>query len=438
MICKYLLPLAACTVLGLAGCGVRTGPGATAVIPGVALSGTMHGGQQPVANATIQLYAAGATGYNSASTPLLTSTVTTNSQGVFSITSDYTCPASNPEVYIVGTGGNPISGSPANANLALMAALGPCSNLTSSTFININELTTVASVWALAQFMTGYATVGSSASNSAGLAQAFTSVNSLVNVSQGTSPGASLPSNATLNVTQINTIANILAACVNSAGGVAGDGSVCGNLFTTTSVTGAIPTDTIGAAVYMAKHPGNGTTTLFGLIGTTPPFQPELSQAPNNFLIGVTYTGGGLSTPKALAVDSSGDVWVANNANSVTELGPTGTVLSPTAGYVGGGLNAPSAIAVGLDGTIWVANKSGNSVTHLSATGSPLSSSPFSGAGLNAPNSLAIDASGNLWLANSGSNSVSELNSSGSPVSGSSGYTGGGTTLPVAIAVNPF
>jgi hypothetical protein len=62
----------------------------------MAKHGAVHGGQQPVSGATIQLYAVGTTGDGSSSTPLLTETVTTDSAGGFSITNDYTCPLHQP------------------------------------------------------------------------------------------------------------------------------------------------------------------------------------------------------------------------------------------------------------------------------------------------------------------------------------------------------
>jgi hypothetical protein len=107
-------------------------------------SGSVHGGQQPVVGATIQLYTVGTTADGSAATPLLTSTVTSDSTGSFTITGLYSCTGAT-QVYIVATGGNP-GLSTTNPNIALMAALGSCSALTPSTFININELTTVADV----------------------------------------------------------------------------------------------------------------------------------------------------------------------------------------------------------------------------------------------------------------------------------------------------
>jgi hypothetical protein len=94
--------------LFLAGCSGFTST-APVTVPGVALRGTVHGGQQPISNATLQLYAAGSTGYGSAysyssGTSLLgTHVVTTNANGGFSITGDYTCPSSTTEVYLVAT-----------------------------------------------------------------------------------------------------------------------------------------------------------------------------------------------------------------------------------------------------------------------------------------------------------------------------------------------
>lgn len=64
------------------------------------------GGQQPINQATIQLYAAGKTGYGSAypytaGTSLLGNhVVTTSGEGDFNITGDYTCPSASAEVYI--------------------------------------------------------------------------------------------------------------------------------------------------------------------------------------------------------------------------------------------------------------------------------------------------------------------------------------------------
>lgn len=52
--------------------------------------------------------------------------------------------------------------------LAMMAGLGLCENLTASTYIFINEITSVAAVWALSPFMTGATasvTIGAPSSN---------------------------------------------------------------------------------------------------------------------------------------------------------------------------------------------------------------------------------------------------------------------------------
>ena len=55
------------------------------------LSGHLQGGQQPVANSTVQLYTVGITGDGSASTPLLTSTVTSDINGNFTFGGLFSC-----------------------------------------------------------------------------------------------------------------------------------------------------------------------------------------------------------------------------------------------------------------------------------------------------------------------------------------------------------
>ena len=99
---------------------------ATDATPGV-LAGSMHGGEQPISGVAVQLYAVGTGGDGSASTALLTHPVTSDLNGNFIITGDYTCPSSTALVYLVGTGGNPGLGAGMNnPQMALMAALGQC------------------------------------------------------------------------------------------------------------------------------------------------------------------------------------------------------------------------------------------------------------------------------------------------------------------------
>jgi hypothetical protein len=439
-----LAPFAATLALttALTGCGV----GSTAISPNSAtsavhLSGKLYGGQQPVSGATLQLYAAGSTGYSSAATPLLNQTVTTRSDGTFTITGDYTCPA-NGQLYIVATGGNPglTPSTATNPNLALMTGLGGCGNLTPNTNIMINELTTVASVWALSRFMSGYASVGTSPGNATGLANAFAVIPELVDTAVGVTPGPALPANAVLPSTELNTLADALAACINSPGGAAGDTSLCGQLFSaanTSSSNAGAPQNTIAAAINLARNPTLGTATVFGLAASGSPFQPTLTAAPQNFSIAITYSGGGLSAPTAVAPDASGNIWVANSGNStLTELSPTGAAVSPAAGFTGGGLNKPSALAIDEVGTVWVTNRSGNSVSLFNASGTSLAASPVTGGGLSAPSSIAIDEDGSAWIANAGNNSLTAISSTYMLLSPGTGYTGAGLNQPAAIAIN--
>jgi streptogramin lyase len=393
-------------------------------------SGSVYGGQQPVSGATIQLYAVAATS-KGAATPLISATVNTDSNGTFTITGDYSC-TGNPLVYIVATAGNPGSG--INTALSLMAALGPCSGLTSSTFISINELTTIASVYALAPFMSGYKNVGAASTNAAGIANAFQTVRSLVNATTGSAPGPGLPANGTFSTTELFILANILSSCVNSTG----TGAPCASLFSAATPSGgSAPTDTIGAALNIATHPGSNVATLFNLAPSTPPFAPTLTSTPNDWTLALKFADTSLKSPYGLAIDASGNVWVTNETgasitkmngrgllgpkgialdksgnawianaggSSIVELGPSGTVLSGTTGFTGGGIDAPVALALDSQTNVWVANFSGNSVSVLTSTGSPNPSSPLTDAGaIVSPSGIAIDKYGYAWVSNGGS-----------------------------------
>jgi hypothetical protein len=160
------------------------------------MQGSVFGGQQPLVGATIQLYAAGtpASGgaYGSGATALITGTLpTTDSNGAFTFTYNY--PASPSFFYLVATGGSPGSGNPANPNIVQIAALGGCAASTTLpiSFININELTTAASVMALQPFIgaptgsAGAPDIGAPATNYNDLRTAFESISKLVDMSSG-------------------------------------------------------------------------------------------------------------------------------------------------------------------------------------------------------------------------------------------------------------
>lgn len=431
-------PLASLGALALLMAGCATNGGVNFATPApvtgsITISGSVHGGQSPIVGATLQLYSV-ATTSKGAAKALISSTVTTAADGSFTITGDYTCTLS-PLVYLVATGGN--SGGGANSAISMMAVLGACNNLTPSTIININEATTVASVYALAPFMSGYKNVGAASADAAGIANAFQTANSLVNTTTGLAPGPGLPANGTMPIEELNTLADILSSCVNSTSA----GSSCTSLFSAATPSGGTaPTDTIGAALNIATHPGSDVATLFGLAAANPPFQPTLATAPNDWTLAVKYADPSLSAPYGLAIDAGGDVWVTNEGGaSVTELSPIGTVLSGATGFAGGGLLGPKGIAIDKSGNAWIANAGGNSVVELSSSGSVVSpTGGYTAGGIDGPVAVALDGSSNVWLANFSGNSVSVLTSSGSPFAVSPVNAAGSIVSPTGIAIDAY
>jgi len=417
---------AAVAPLLLAGCGLSGGSinaPHTSPVPAGALTvtGNVHGGQQPIGGSTIHMYAVGTNGYGSPSVSVLNNGVTVTSStdggGSFTLTNLYTC-TPDQRVYITATGGN--AGSGPNPAIGLMAALGRCGDLTASTFVSLNEVTTVASVWALAPFMNGPANIGAPASNVAGLNNAFADVNELASMATGTAGGAGVPAGMTVPVATINTLADILAACINSTGTDAG----CTALFAGATVGGNTPTDTLTAAMNMAQHPGTGVATLYPLASPQSPFMPMLAEQPGDFTLAATISG--FSKPTAVAADAGGNVWVTDSsANTLTELGHSGVPVLTVPG-----MSTPSAVAIDQAGNVWVANAA--SVARVTAGGAV---SSFTGGGLSLPQSIAIDGQGNAWLANAGNGMLSEFANDGTVLSGSGFASASGT--PIAVGISP-
>ena len=302
--------LAAISILGCGGAGSSPVTTTASTPTGSSLSGQVKSvqqpsdeqpsGQQPISGATIQLYQVGTTGDGSSAAPLGSST-TTNSSGGFTLTGDYTCPGSNPQVYLLATGGNPgLTSGTNNTAIDLIAALGSCSSLSPFSFINVNEVTTVAAVAALSPYMTSLTCmtaptcIGSGTSDAAGLTAAFTLASQYASTATGTVPGISGPAGYSVPSALINSLADIVSPCVNSTGGLAGDGSSCGTLFTdSTPSGGAPPTDVATALLNILNNPTSNLTSLFALMPSSPPFGPVLSAAPSSWAISLITPAAG-------------------------------------------------------------------------------------------------------------------------------------------------
>jgi hypothetical protein len=395
------------------------------------LSGLVHSGSKPISGASVDLYVAGTSGYGIGAISLLGGSVITDSDGKFSMTGGSSCPSANAQVYVVTKGGD--AGAGDNNSSVLMAALGNCDDLGSDAFADVSEVSSVASVYALSQFMKpGTTAVGTSSTNVRGLLNAFATVNNLIDPSQGAARVTTPAGNGIVPQSTITTLANIMAACVVTKGGGA-----CLQLFSlATPPSGTAPTDTLSALLDIALNPGNNVTKLSALQPATRVFQPALAGAPSDWTLSIEYTGGGLNLPQLLAVDALGNIWVPNSGGypgTLSEFSSTGEPLSGNNGFRGGGLNEPFAVAVDTAGNIWSANYGGGVSKHTSS-GTPLSGAlGFNVAGLTNPVALALDSAGDIFTANTSNNTVTKLNSAGKlavPI------TNGNLDSPNAIAID--
>lgn len=426
----------------LVGCGVQNI--AAPVVSEAAISGTIHGGQQPVAGAFVQLIAPGTTGYGVAGSVI--ASTTSGPGGGFTLPRPYTCPANSGLVYVLATGGD--AGAGINPVVAEAAIVGPCSALTASTFVNISEVTTVAAAYALAPFATvgaGSTAIGTSATNLQGLYNAAGPANNLANTATGFAhatgdfPGIVPPT------AEINTLADILAACINQGTANVATGT-CATLFTAaTPPSGTAPTDTFQAAIDIALHPGNHTATLFGLVTAAAPFQPALATAPADFSVALGFNGGGITLGGGtigVAIDAAGNAWITTgvtnaNVHSLTEISPAGVYLSgstvaATTGFDSSVLSSPIGLTIDQSGAIYVANNGQNNILKFNSDASL--NSTITAASLSGPNGIATDANGNVWVADFSSNinHVTEITKAGAEATQSPFATGNGGVDVVA------
>jgi streptogramin lyase len=404
-------------------------PPAPSTTQGSAIAGNVHGGQQPVVGSRIYLFAANPNGYGTPSISMLNSAqagvandsignyILTDANGSFSISGDYTC-TTGQQVYLLSLGGNPgLPQGQVNPALALMAAFGACpegqTNFASTVpYVSINEITTVAAAYALSGFMTDATHLSFAPTPGAlqGIANAFRTVNNLVDVSTGVARIQNLKGNGDVPQAEINSLANLLVNCVNS-NGTAG----CAQLFTNApALDGTSPTDTIAAVLNVSHKPGTNVAALFTASTISAPFQPTLAAVPNDWSLAITYYADSMVAPYFPAIDSMGNIWVPGYVSStLTEFDTTGSILSGDKGFTGGGLNLPYSVAIDAQDNPWVINfgpPNASSVSKFSTSGVSLLSSPYAcDTQCFFP---AFDTAQNLWI--SGSERATVLRPDGS------------------------
>jgi hypothetical protein len=445
----------------LTGCGIGTVDHSSSGT--FAVQGVVFGGQQPVNHAKIQLYTVGSSGNASGATPMIADgTVQSDVHGNFDITGAYKCgesnavpataiPAGSNQVYIVATDGNP--GLTAdNPAMVLIAALGDCSVLATTQFIEINEVTTAAAAWALAPFMTSETNVGATLDNSdvaagtSGIANAFLDAGLLADTSTGLATVFPTGSNLKVETDKLYALANSIASCVNSEGGAG-----CSPLFLAATPTGGTPpSDTLTAALNIVKNPGENVLAVYAAKSGFTPFPSAYTKAPNDWTMSLTVTGGAIKTPTVLAIDSQSNVWVVSQNGPLTEFSAQGTLLSGL-GYGVGVLDKSQGIAIDTNDDVWVTDynahfanygaiikflgeKSGSAAgTVVQNTEDASQSYPGFFSYIYYPTAVSADTNGKVFVTNAGYGAT-VLNSVGSVYSQDLG--GAISAYPNAIAVD--
>lgn len=186
---------------------------------------------------------------------------------------------------------------------------------------------------------------------------------------------------------------------------------------------------------------------------------------------GGAATGAQLSIPCGVAVDASGNLYIGDENNSRIRLVAAGGTISTvagngTAGYAGDGsaatsaeLNHPCGVAVDGSGNVYIADAA-NQVIRKRATGGTITTvagtsvAGYAGDGgaatsaqLNTPLGVALDSAGNLYIADTGNNVVRRVATNGTITTvagngfgGLSGDGGAATSAqlrgPQAVAVD--
>jgi len=250
------------------------------------------------------------------------------------------------------------------------------------------------------------------------------------------------------------TLARVVGTTYASYSGDGGAASSAG-----LSSPGGLAIDSAGN-LYIADA-GNNRVRKVSLAGT-------ISTVAGNGTAGYSGDGGQaakaeLNGPAGVIVDSAGNLYIADTMNNVVRMvSPSGTISTVAGGgaaFIGDGgpatsaqLSTPAGLAVDSGGNLYIADAGfnrvrkvapGGTITTVAGAGSASywgDGGPATGAQLNNPGSVSLDAAGNLYIADTGNNRVREV-SGGiiNTIAGGSGngYSGDGGAATSALLNAP-
>ena len=177
-------------------------------------------------------------------------------------------------------------------------------------------------------------------------------------------------------------------------------------------------------------------------------------------------SGGGVNSPHGGALDAAGNLYFANTNSRVickVDANGIGAIVAGTGGTTGytgdngaatiATLTYPTGVALDASGDLYIADHDNNVIRKVSPNGiittvagngsnaSPSYTGPASGVKLSAPFGVTVDASGNLYIADGGNGVIRKVNPSGivSTVAGGGTNTGSNYSgAATGAAISPF